>query len=139
MEQETHKHQPMPGQPSHAGSPAYIMAADTLTGKKVVSPEGEVLGHINHIMLDVVQGTIRYAVLSFGGVLGLGEKLFAVPWHAIALDAENKWLVLNVSKDRLRDAPGFDKDHLPSMADPQWFAEVDDYYGRVAPIPRPFI
>jgi sporulation protein YlmC with PRC-barrel domain len=123
----------------HDGPGPRIMAADSLTGDKVVNERGDELGTITHIMLDVVQGTIAYAVLSFGGVLGLGDKLFAVPWHSLALDIENKWFILNIESERLRDAPGFDKDHWPSMADPRWTSEVHAYYGPVAPSRRPFI
>jgi len=124
---------------AHDGPGPRIMAADSLRGEKVVNERGEKLGTITHIMLDVTQGTIAYAVLSFGGVLGLGDKLFAVPWHSLALDVENKWFVLNIEPERLRDAPGFDKDHWPAMADPQWASEVHGYYGPVAPSRRPFI
>jgi sporulation protein YlmC with PRC-barrel domain len=128
------------GSPGNSKGPGpQVMAADTLTGQKVVSQEGDDLGKISHIMLDVSDGTIAYAVLSFGGVLGLGDKLFAVPWSALALDVENKWFVLNVDKDRLRDAPGFDKDHWPSMADATWAKEVEAYYGPIAVSRRPFI
>ncbi len=122
-----------------AGPGPHIMAADTLTGDKVVNPAGASLGEITHIMLDVSQGTIAYAVLSFGGILGIHGKLFAVPWHSLALDIENKWFVLNIEKERLRDAPGFDKDHWPAMADPAWEKEVHAYYGPVAVSRRPFI
>ena len=124
---------------SHEGPGPRIMAADSLSGEKVVNERGEKLGTITHIMLDVARGTIAYAVLSFGGVLGLGDKLFAVPWGALALDVENKWFVLNIEPERLRNAPGFDKDHWPSMADPKWMSEVHAYYGPVAPSRRPFI
>ena len=124
------------GTPSHAageGGPGpRIMTADTLTGERVVDEQGERLGHISHIMLDIVNGTIAYAVLSFGGHLGLGDKLFAVPWKALALDVDNKWFVLNVAPERLRKAPGFDKDHWPSMADMRWMSKVDAYYGLPA-------
>lgn len=127
----------------HAEAPAgpgpYIMAADTLSGEKVVNQAGDSLGEITHIMLDVTQGTIAYAVLSFGGVFGLGDRLFAVPWHSLALDVDNKWFVLNVEKERLRDAPGFDKKHWPAMADPAWAREVNAYYGPPAASRRPFI
>ena len=83
-------------------------------------------------MLDVRNGQIAYAVLSFGGFLGIGDKLFAVPWSALTLDTDNECFVLDVSKDRLKDAPGFDKDHWPSMADPTWQDEINTYYGRPA-------
>ena len=121
------------------GPGPYIMAADSLTGEKVVSETGTTLGEITHIMLDVGKGTIAYAVLSFGGFLGIHDKLFAVPWGSLALDVENKWFVLNIEKRLLRDAPGFDKKHWPSMADAKWAQEVHSYYGPVAVSRRPFI
>ncbi|EXI73465.1 MAG: PRC-barrel domain protein [Candidatus Accumulibacter sp. SK-11] len=80
-------------------------------------------------MLDLSNGTVAYAVLSFGGFLGMGDKLFAVPWHALKLDTVNKRFVLNVEKERLRDAPGFDKGHWPNMADQSWAREIHSYYG----------
>jgi sporulation protein YlmC with PRC-barrel domain len=133
-------------QPGIVGSPSAIrgpgpriMAADSLQGEKVVNEQGEKLGSITHIMLDISNGTIVYAVLSFGGLLGMGDKLFAVPWHSLALDVENKWFVLNIEPERLRTAPGFDKAHWPSMADPRWASEVNAYYGPVAASRRPFI
>jgi sporulation protein YlmC with PRC-barrel domain len=116
-----------------------IMAADTLTGEKVVNPDGESLGHVRHIMLDMDEGVIAYVVLSFHGFLGMGEKLFAIPWRSLALDRKNKWLVLDIDKERLRNAPGFDKENWPSMADPAWAANIHAYYGPVAVSRRPFI
>jgi len=104
------------------------MAADTLEGDKVVNGEGDSLGKVEHIMLDVPSGRIAYAVLSFGGVLGMGGKLFALPWHALILDADSKCFVLDVSKERLKNAPGFDKDRWPSMADQSWAADLHKYY-----------
>ena len=111
------------------GPGPYIMAADTLAGTKVVNGKGENLGDIEHIMLDVPGGRIAYAVLSFGGVLGMGGKLFAIPWNAFILDADDKRFILDVPKERLEKAPGFDKDRWPSMADHRWAADVHKYYG----------
>ena len=105
-----------------------IMAADTLEGDKVVNATGEDLGELRDIMIDVPSGRVAYAVLSFGGFLGMGDKLFAIPWQALQLDTENHCFVLNVSKERLRDAPGFDKDHWPSMADQRWATDLHRYY-----------
>lgn len=105
-----------------------IMAADTLQGDKVVNPDGEDLGKIEAIMLDVPQGRIAYAVLSFGGLMGIGDKLFAIPWEALILDAEDKQFILDVDKDRLKDAPGFDKDHWPAMSDIKWANQVHTFY-----------
>jgi len=78
----------------------------------VVNGAGEDLGDIKDIMIDVPSGRVAYAVLSFGGILGVGSKLFAVPWHALQLDPENHRFILNVDKEQLRNAPGFDKDHF---------------------------
>jgi sporulation protein YlmC with PRC-barrel domain len=107
-----------------------IMAADTLEGDSVVNTLGEDLGKIKDIMIDVNSGRVAYAVLSSGGLLGIGDKLFAIPWSAMVLDANRKCFVLDVSKDRLDKAPGFDKDHWPSMADLNWATQVHAYYGQ---------
>jgi len=77
-----------------AGPGPYLMLADTLEGNDVVNPAGDDLGHIKGIMLDVQRGRIAYAVLSFGGFLGMGNKLFAIPWQALTLDTDDKQFVL---------------------------------------------
>lgn len=97
-----------------------VMGASTLSGDSVVDRNGESLGESKEIMIDVPTGRVAYAVLSFGGLLGMGDKLFAVPWLALMLDTDQKQFVLDVDRDRLKDAPGFDKDHWPSMAQPTW-------------------
>ncbi|VVE34595.1 photosystem reaction center subunit H [Pandoraea horticolens] len=112
----------------HDGPGPSVMAADTLDAEDVVNPAGENLGKIKHIMLDVQHGTIAYAVLSFGGFLGMGDKLFAIPWHALQLDVGNKRFILGIDKEALRKAPGFDKDCWPSMADLHWAEQVHAYY-----------
>lgn len=106
-----------------------LMGADTLVGDDVYNLEGEKLGDIKEIMLDTRTGTIAYAVLSFGGVLGMGDKLFAVPWSALTLNTKSKCFMLNVDKERLKKAPGFDKDHWPEMADRTWASDIHQYYG----------
>jgi len=106
-----------------------IMGANTLIGNDVYNLKDEDLGDIKEIMLDMRTGRVNYAVLSFGGFLGMGEKLFAVPWSALTLDTQNKRFTLNVEKDRLESAPGFDKDSWPNMADPSWAKSIHDYYG----------
>lgn len=118
------------GQPNFSGPGPEVMAADTLQGDKVVNTAGENLGEIEDIMLDVPSGRIAYAVLSFGGVMGMGDKLFAIPWSALTLDADRKCFVLDIDKDRLKNAPGFDKDHWPSMADTSWAEQVHTFYNR---------
>ncbi len=114
-----------------AGPGPEVMDAATLIGDKVVNANGDTLGKIEAIMLDVGSGRIAYAVLSFGGFLGIGSKLFAIPWSALTLDAKEKRFVLNVSKEKLENAEGFDKDHWPSMADTAWAIKVHEYYAVV--------
>ena len=106
-----------------------VLAADTLTGDKVVNRQKEDLGTIEHLMIDVETGRVAYAVLSFGGFLGLGDKLFAIPWSALAIDTGEKQIILEVDKRSLESAPGFDKARWPDMADRVWGAEVNKYYG----------
>jgi len=105
-----------------------VMDANTLIGDSVVNDSGEDLGKIEAIMLDVTAGKVAYAVLSFGGFMGMGNKLFAIPWSAFTLDTDQECFVLNVAKERLEGAPGFDKDHWPSMADPTWASDLHTYY-----------
>lgn len=109
-----------------------LMGTDTLMGNDVYNQEDDNLGDIKDLMLDMQSGEVVYAVLSFGGFLGMGDKLFAVPWKALTLDTENKRFVLNVAKERLDEAPGFDKDHWPNMADPTWEKDINTWYGTAA-------
>jgi len=106
-----------------------LMGADTLIGNDVVNAKDEDLGDIKEIMLDMRSGKVGYAVLAYGGFLGMGEKLFAVPWNALTLDTEKKRFVLGVEQDRLKDAPGFDKNHWPDMSDQSWAKGIHDFYG----------
>jgi len=106
-----------------------LMGADTLVGNDVYNLNDEDIGDIKEIMLDMKSGKVGYAVLSYGGFLGMGDKLFAVPWNALTLDTKHKRFLLNVEKDRLKDAPGFDKEHWPDMADQSWARQIHTYYG----------
>src|SRR5664279_6390162 len=106
-----------------------VLSASTLKGDKVVNHKGEDLGKIEEIMLDLDHGRVAYAVLSFGGFLGLGDKLFAIPWQAFTVDTANKRLVLNANKEILEKAPGFDKTSWPDMADLSWGSNLYGYYG----------
>ena len=110
---------------AHAGP---VLSSSTLTGDSVRNLEGEDLGDIKDLMIDTASGNVEYAVLSFGGLLGMGDKLFAVPWKSLRVDTTNHCLVLDVPKDRLKDAPGFDKDHWPNFADTTFTNQISNYY-----------
>ena len=107
-----------------------IMAANTLDGDDVINATGEKLGSIQNIMLDVPNGRVAYAVLSTGGFLGLGDRLFAIPWSALTLDTDRKCFILDQQREDFESAPGFDKDHWPAMADLTWATSVHEYYGQ---------
>ncbi len=115
--------------PRQQGPGPRLMGADTLIGNDVYNKADEDLGDIKEIMLDTQSGRISYAVLSFGGFLGMGNKLFAVPWAALTLDTVNKRFTLDVDKQRLESAPGFDEDDWPDMADATWAKGIHDWYG----------
>lgn len=112
-----------------------IMSAGSLTGNDVYNMQDEDLGDVKELMIDMRTGKVTYAVLSFGGFLGMGEKLFAVPWAALKLDTKNKRFTLDVSGERLESAPGFDNDNWPDMANPEWASGIHTYYGTT---PSPY-
>ncbi|MNL23159.1 PRC-barrel domain protein [compost metagenome] len=105
-----------------------VLSASTLSGDDVYDPRGEKLGSIKELMLDIENGKVCYAVLSFGGFLSLGEKLFAVPWSALKVDTENKRFIMDTTEERMKNAPGFDSDHWPNMADTSWEKSIYSYY-----------
>jgi sporulation protein YlmC with PRC-barrel domain len=107
-----------------------------LVNDRVRNAAGEDLGKIEDIVIDPDTGTIRYAILSFGGIAGMGDKLFAVPWSSLSGSPSRDYVLLNIDKSRLERAPGFDRDHWPDFADPTWQRNIDDYYGGSTPVVR---
>ncbi|MCH7372956.1 PRC-barrel domain-containing protein [Aeromonas sp. MR16] len=105
-----------------------VLSASTLSGDDVYDPRGEKLGSIKELMLDIENGKVCYAVLSFGGFLSLGEKLFAVPWSALKVDTENKRFIMDTTEERMKNAPGFDRDNWANMADTSWEKSIYSYY-----------
>jgi sporulation protein YlmC with PRC-barrel domain len=118
-------------------SPCVCMSSDVI-GTKVVSTSGDKLGKIEDLVINP-NGEIAYGVLSFGGVLGVGDKYFAVPWHVLRSDipkatskdtkSSEREFVLPIDKERLKNAPGFDKSHWPAMVESDWAKDVDAFYG----------
>lgn len=105
------------------------LTASRLIGDPVVNGKGEDLGRIEDLVIDPKSGHIDYAVLSFGGFLGMGDKLFAVPLEAMRLSPEERRFILDVDKERLKQAPGFDKNHWPDTSDRAFGTKVYNYYG----------
>ena len=93
----------------------------------VRNPQGEKLGKIDDILIDP-NGAVKYAILSYGGLLGIGHKSIAIPWRALKLDKEGSTLVVNVDKAGLEKAPSFDPNEWPKAIDPDSLKKIDIYY-----------
>ena len=110
----------------------------TIESLKVQNAAGEELGTIKDLVIDFNSGQIQYAALDFGGFLGVGDKLFAVPWSSFKYVEgtgirSDRHLALNITKQQLKNAPGIDKNHWPDVADPNWTEEVDKFYEHTKP------
>ena len=106
-----------------------LLSDSTIRGMTVVNPQGEKLGEIKELMLDLDTGTIAYAVLSFGGFLGMGDKLFTIPFESLRMDAEREHVVLNVAKERLKEAPALSEGQWSQRTDPTYLDRVYTHYG----------
>jgi len=108
-----------------------VLPTTSLIGSKVLNPAREQLGNLKELVIDLEDGRIAYAVLSFGGFMGMGDKLFAIPWEALELNVKDQTFILDVEKDVLKEAPGFDKDHWPNNAQYEagWLLDIYEYYG----------
>lgn len=106
-----------------------VLSASTINGDEVKNRDGESLGNIKDLMIDTESGRIAYAVLDFGGFLGIGNKLFAVPWGALTVDRNDHSLRLDVDKEVLESAEGFDPDDWPDFADRALGARIYQHYG----------
>ena len=110
-----------------------VMDSSKVIGLKVENPKGESLGKVESLMVDLAEGRILYAVLSFGGFLGMGDKLFPVPLSSFSFRADKEGClercILNVEKDTLKNAPGYERDHLPATADRTFASKVYTHYG----------
>jgi sporulation protein YlmC with PRC-barrel domain len=106
-----------------------VWLASGLINQRVRNSAGENLGKIEDVVVDPATGAIQYAVLSFGGFLGMGDKLFAIPWSLLSTSPDKDYVLLNVDKQTLEKAPGFDRKHWPDMADTAWQNSIHQHYG----------
>jgi sporulation protein YlmC with PRC-barrel domain len=106
-----------------------LMTTSRICGSKVINHQDEALGEINDIAVDVPRGRIAYAAMASGGFLGLGERLFAVPWTALRYEAGRECFMLDARKEIFENAPGFDKDRWPTEPHAEWHDLVHRYYG----------
>lgn len=105
-----------------------LVKASNVIGVDVTNEVDENLGEIEELVLNKFSGEVRYAVLSFGGILGIGDKLFAIPWKALSFDPTKNKFVISVPKETLKNAPGFDKDNWPDFTSATWQNSIDGYY-----------
>jgi hypothetical protein len=99
--------------------------ASKVVGTDVKNLKKEDLGEVKELVIDPESGEIAYAVISFGGLFGIGDKLFAVPWHSLMMDREHKAVLLAVNKETLERAPSFNKDKWPDRYDQTWSDNVN--------------
>jgi sporulation protein YlmC with PRC-barrel domain len=111
-----------------------IVKGSKIIGKSVQTMGGKKIGEIEDLAIDELDGQVRYAVLSFGGILGLGEKYFAIPWEALSLSDNKEHFALAVTEKELEKAPGFDKNNWPDFADPVYYATIYEFYQ--VPVPK---
>jgi sporulation protein YlmC with PRC-barrel domain len=105
-----------------------LIRSSKITGISVKNLQDEDLGKIEEIMIDRNQGKIAYLVLSFGGFLGMGDKLFAMPLNIFNYDAKDDVYRINVTKEKLKNSPGFDKDNWPKSSDTYWSSTITEHY-----------
>ncbi len=106
-----------------------IINADDIIGVEVQNTQAENLGKVEAIMLDKMQGRVAYVVLSFGGFLGMGDKLFAMPWAMFSYNSAKDCLEIDVQKEALKNSPGFDKYDWPDMSNATWRTSINKHYG----------
>jgi sporulation protein YlmC with PRC-barrel domain len=110
-----------------------LIASDKVEGTAVYNRQGERLGSVYNFMVDKRSGQVEYAVLSFGGFLGIGEDYYPLPWKALTYDPSQGGYVVDLDKDRLRDAPNYAASDNPDWRDPDYGRRIDDYYGPFYP------
>ena len=104
-----------------------LIAADQVKGSNVYNPAGDKLGTIDDVMIDKVSGRSIYAVMSFGGFLGMGEKYHPLPWSTLKYDPRQGGYVVNLDKKRLEGAPNYDQNEDFKWT-PEYGRKVDSYY-----------
>lgn len=109
--------------------PTDVVKTSEVIDRDVKNRLNENLGKIEEIVLDKNKGNVRYVVLSYDRFFGLSNKFFAIPWPALDYDANEDCFRLDIDKEKIKNAPSFDKDNWPNMADNTWGQNLYNYYG----------
>ncbi len=107
---------------------ASLIASDKVEGTSVYDPRGEKLGSIYTVMLDKQSGKVSYAVLSFGGFLGIGESYYPLPWTQLRYDTRLDGYVVSITEEQLKGAPRYERSDSVNWADTSWRSRIDTYY-----------
>ena len=117
---------------SGAKETSRLISSEKVAGSKVENTNGDNLGHIEEIMIDKVSGRVGYAVLNYGSFLGMGGKLFALPWDILKYDTQRDAYVIGIPAERLKNAPSFEAGAWPDFDDRSYDKQLHDYYGSSA-------
>lgn len=105
-----------------------FMSMGSIIGDSVRTSHGEKIGQLEEFIFDAISGHVGFAILSFTGNLGLGDRLFVIPWQRLQVDTGNRCLIIDMEKDALAFAPGFGRDNWPDIGDPVWANEILNFY-----------
>jgi sporulation protein YlmC with PRC-barrel domain len=114
---------PASGRPHHG-----LVPAERVNGTSVYSPDGEKLGAVEDVAIDKLSGQVAYAILSFGGVLGMGERYYPIPWSLLSYDTDRHGYVIPCDKEKLEDAPSFDAQDISGWEDTHVRQSIFDHY-----------
>jgi hypothetical protein len=106
-----------------------LIASNKVEGTAVYNRKGERLGDVYNFMVDKRSGQVEYAVMSFGGFLGIGESYHPLPWKVLDYDTRMGGYVVDLDEERLRGAPSYSRNEDPDWGDREWGTRVHDYYG----------
>ena len=106
-----------------------LISSDKVDGTPVYNRQEEKLGSIYTLMIDKISGKVVYAVMSFGGFLGIGDRYHPLPWDVLTYDTRQGGYVVDLDRDVLERAPTYGRDETPNWADPRWGRDIHEHYG----------
>ena len=106
-----------------------LISSDKAVGTAVYNRQGEHLGSVDNLMIDKYSGQVAYAVMSFGGFLGMGESYHPLPWRTLTYDTRKGGYVVDIDRKRLETAPSYTSSTTPNWSDRTYGHRVDDFYG----------
>ena len=106
-----------------------LIASDKVQGTNVYNTAGDNLGSIHDLMIDKLSGKVAYAIMSFGGFLGIGNQYHPLPWSVLKYDTAMEGYVVHLDKSQLERAPAYDVGTEPAWGDREYETRIHDYYG----------